>query len=81
MIVNTSRQQGSISIKIENSQPEKTKKKGSSQKDLWVHGKRDSEEREEKKNTTLRAAAFNTKAHHIFCKLVVVVVVVVTSIA
>jgi hypothetical protein len=30
MIVNTSRQQGSISIKIENSQPEKTKKKGSS---------------------------------------------------
>ncbi len=69
MIVNTSRQQGSISIKIENSQREKTKKKGSSQKDLWVQRKRDSDEREEKKNTTFRAAAFNTKAHHIFCKL------------
>ncbi len=36
---------------------------------LWVHRKRDSDEREEKENTTLRAAAFNTKAHHIFCKL------------
>ncbi len=69
MIVNSSRQQGSTSIKIENSQREKTKKKGSSLKDLRVHRKRDSDEREEEKNTTLRAPAFNTKAHHIFCKL------------
>jgi hypothetical protein len=61
MIVNSSRQQGSISIKIENSQREKTKEKGSSQKDLRVHRKRDSDEREEEKNATLRAAAFNKK--------------------